>query len=132
MSQGTEGPTVSIIVPVRDGGPAFQQCLEALQRLEPPPLEVIVVDDGSTDESGSLAEAHQARLISLPTSGGPARARNVGAHAGRGDVLSAIVGLDSAELDFLQDRFDLNFREMVRVCRKYNLNVFQRISRFFS
>ena len=57
---------------------------------------------------------------------------NVICLAGRGDVLSAIVGLDSAELDFLQDRFDLNFREMVRVCRKYNLNVFQRISRFFS
>ncbi len=57
---------------------------------------------------------------------------NVICLAGRGDVLSAIIDLDSAELDFLQDRFDLNFREMVRVCRKYNLNVFQRISRFFS
>ena len=57
---------------------------------------------------------------------------NVICLAGRGDVLSAIIDLDSAELDFLQDRFDLNFREMVRVCRKYNLNMFQRISRFFS
>ncbi|RZW22865.1 MAG: spermidine synthase [Desulfobulbaceae bacterium] len=57
---------------------------------------------------------------------------NVICLAGREDVLSAIIDLDSAELDFLQDRFDLNFREMVRVCRKNNLNMFQRISRFFS
>ena len=57
---------------------------------------------------------------------------NVICLAGRGDVLSAVVDLDSAELAFLQDRFELNFREMVRVCRKYNLSVFQRISRLFS
>ena len=56
---------------------------------------------------------------------------NVICLAGRGDVLSAVVDLDGAELDYLQDRFELNFREMVRVCRKYNLNVFQRISRLF-
>lgn len=57
---------------------------------------------------------------------------NVICLAGRGDVLSAVVDLDSVELDFLQDRFDLNFREMVRVCRKYNLSFFQRISRLFN
>ena len=39
-------PAVSVIVPVHSGGAAFVQCLDALARLSPPPLEVIVVEDG--------------------------------------------------------------------------------------
>lgn len=57
---------------------------------------------------------------------------NVICLAGRGDILSSIVNLDGSDLQHLQQRFDINFREMVRVCRKYNLNMFQRISRYLN
>jgi cellulose synthase/poly-beta-1,6-N-acetylglucosamine synthase-like glycosyltransferase len=61
--------TVSLIVPVHDGGDALARCLDAALRLSPPPLEVIVVEDG-------LAQRR-----------GPAAARNRGAEVAAGDIL---------------------------------------------
>jgi len=40
---------ISIIVPVYNGGELFARCLDALASLAPPPGEIIVVDDGSSD-----------------------------------------------------------------------------------
>lgn len=57
---------------------------------------------------------------------------NVICLAGRGDILTSIINLDGSDLDLLQQRFEINYREMVRVCRKYNLTMFQRISRYLN
>lgn len=93
----TANPSLSIIVPVRNGGAAFVHCLGALKSSEADDFELIVVDDGSIDSSASLATSHAARLIAidrrpqtvdrLPLSAGPAVARNLGARTARGDVL---------------------------------------------
>jgi GT2 family glycosyltransferase len=80
-------PTVSIIVPVRDGGDAFAECLSRLRLLAPPPLELIIVDDGSRDASARLASEAGLAVLSLPSSRGPAAARNEGARHTSGDVL---------------------------------------------
>ena len=53
----------------------------------PPPKEVIVVADGDTDGSWRVAEEYGARVLRIPTSGGPARARNLGAAEAKGDIL---------------------------------------------
>ena len=50
-------PGISVIVPVRDGGEAFARCLAGLMALDPAPLEVLVVDDGSRDGSADEARA---------------------------------------------------------------------------
>lgn len=80
-------PRISVIVPVRDGGDAFTRCLASLGTLDPAPLEVIVVDDGSRDDSGAAARAANARVVSLTSSRGPAAARNLGARHAGGDIL---------------------------------------------
>jgi glycosyltransferase involved in cell wall biosynthesis len=80
--------TISIVVPVYNGGEAFRQCLMSLAALQPPPMEVIVVSDGDTDGSWQMAKEFGARVIRLPTtSGGPARPRNVGALQAKGEYL---------------------------------------------
>jgi glycosyltransferase involved in cell wall biosynthesis len=80
--------TISVIVPVYNGGESFRQCLKSLKALNPPPLELIVVADGDTDGSWQLAEDFGAQVIRLTTSsGGPARPRNIGALQAKGDYL---------------------------------------------
>ena len=50
-------------------------------------VEIIVVSDGDSDGSWRLAEAFGVKLIRLPESGGPAKARNIGAKSASGDIL---------------------------------------------
>jgi GT2 family glycosyltransferase len=76
---------VSVIVPVHAGGAALAHCLAALSRLSPPPLEVIVVEDGGA-YAGAPAYAAGVRVVRLPERRGPAAARNRGAAIARGDV----------------------------------------------
>ncbi len=79
--------SVSVIVPVYQGGAAFRRCLQCLCTLEPAPHEIIVVEDGSRDGSGLLATEWGARVISVPQNEGPASARNRGAAIATGEIL---------------------------------------------
>jgi GT2 family glycosyltransferase len=78
---------ISIIVPVHDGAEHLPECLSALRAPSSPPPELVVVDDGSTDEGAALAAGLGARVERLASRRGPAAARNVGARRARGDVL---------------------------------------------
>jgi glycosyltransferase involved in cell wall biosynthesis len=80
-------PFLSVIVPVRDGGGAFERCLSALRDSVGGDCELIVVDDGSVDDSGAKARAAGARVILSPRPRGPAAARNLGAQSARGEWL---------------------------------------------
>jgi len=87
MTHSTAAPTISVIIPVYNGGEAFRRCLVSLAQASSQPLEVIVVADGDTDGSWQLAQDFGAKVIRVPTSGGPAKARNIGAKAASGDIL---------------------------------------------
>jgi GT2 family glycosyltransferase len=83
-----ELPSVSAIMPVYNGSEYLERSLPPLiAMLERDLLEVIVVDDSSTDGSGELAERMGARVI--PSGGrlGPAAARNLAARQAKGEVL---------------------------------------------
>jgi hypothetical protein len=56
-------PTVSIIVPARNEATNLPALLASLARLEPAPLEIIVVDDDSSDGTGELARRAGARVV---------------------------------------------------------------------
>lgn len=79
----------SVIVPARDAGSTLAACLAALQAQQgvAGPWEVIVVDDGSTDETAALAGGFPVRLLRQPPRGAAA-ARNAGARAATGRVLA--------------------------------------------
>ncbi|MEO1297785.1 MAG: glycosyltransferase [Cyanobacteria bacterium J06636_16] len=79
--------SISVVIPVYNGGNSFKQCLESIAASVRAPDEVIVVSDGDTDGSWQVAEAAGAKVLRLPNSGGPARARNVGAKAAQSDIL---------------------------------------------
>lgn len=84
-------PAISVVIPVYNGGEAFKRCLRALARWSVPSMETIVVADGDSDGSWRTAEAFSkqinAQVIRLGESKGPARARNIGAKAAKGEVV---------------------------------------------
>lgn len=83
-------PVVSVVVPVRDGARTLGACLDALghQALDAP-VEVLVVDNGSTDDTASLAGSHPAvtQVIHEPRRGSYA-ARNAGIAVAAAPVLA--------------------------------------------
>jgi glycosyltransferase involved in cell wall biosynthesis len=78
---------VSIVIPVLNGGDSFRQCLRSVSHFAPANTEVIVVVDGGTDDSEAIALAAGVKVIKLAETGGPARARNVGAKLAQGEIL---------------------------------------------
>jgi glycosyltransferase involved in cell wall biosynthesis len=84
---GLETVHLSVVVPVYNDENALGRCLEALTTSCPPRVEIIVVDDASTDGSAAVATRAAVRLVRLAANVGPAAARNVGARQARGDVL---------------------------------------------
>jgi GT2 family glycosyltransferase len=80
-------PSVSVVVPLLNGGEPFLECLRNLSALDPAPLEILIVSDG--DHSGSAETARRLgfTVISLPRTCGPARARNRGAAQAVGEIL---------------------------------------------
>lgn len=79
-------PTVSVIIPVRNGGDKLRICLESLSGCQPPPREVIVVVDGDTGKDRQVAEQFGVKVLTIPKPKGPSAARNLGAKSANGDI----------------------------------------------
>lgn len=81
-------PRYSVIIPAYNAAATLPRTLQALagQTLPARQFEVIVVDDGSQDETASIAAAHGA-IVARQANAGPAAARNHGAALARGEIL---------------------------------------------
>jgi GT2 family glycosyltransferase len=80
-------PFISVVVCTYNGSRTLRACLEAVQRLEYPAFEVLVVNDGSTDQTAAVAAEFAVHLISMPN-GGLSNARNVGWQAAKGELVA--------------------------------------------
>jgi cellulose synthase/poly-beta-1,6-N-acetylglucosamine synthase-like glycosyltransferase len=78
---------VSVIVPVRDRRALLARCLDALDAQTYRDVEVVVVDDGSTDGSGDLAASRGVTVVRT-TGVGAVAARTAGVAAAAGQVLA--------------------------------------------
>jgi rhamnosyltransferase len=80
---------ISILIPVRNGGEQLARCLDAIQKQQiDEDYEVLIVDSGSTDDTVAIAEAHGARVHTIPAEEFHHGAtRNLAASLARGDVL---------------------------------------------
>ena len=78
---------VSVVIPVKDDAPMLENCLESLRRQSRAPDEIIVVDNGSTDDSVWVARLSGATVITESRPGITAAA-SCGYDAAHGDVIA--------------------------------------------
>lgn len=78
---------VSVIIPCYNAEKTLRACLESVFMQTHPPVEVVVVDDASTDDSPAIAREYPCRLVEQPSNRGPSAARNAGVAASRGEIL---------------------------------------------
>lgn len=82
-------PRASVVVCSYNGSRTIAETLEELVRLDYPNYEIIVVDDGSTDNTAAIASQYDVRLIRTENQGLSA-ARNTGAKAATGEIVAYI------------------------------------------
>jgi GT2 family glycosyltransferase len=82
-------PMISVVVCSYNGARTIRETLTALQKIDYPAYEVIVVDDGSTDATAAIAREFPVRLISTENQGLSA-ARNTGLGAAAGEIVAYI------------------------------------------
>ncbi len=91
-------PLVSIIVPVYNGEKTIERCLRSIQNQSYSNIEIIVINDGSTDHTQKVIEKYAAsdsrfHYIEKPNSG-VSDSRNVGMKAAKGDYFQFVDGDD--------------------------------------
>jgi len=80
-------PKASVVVCSYNGAKTLDRCLTSLKEINYPNYEVILVDDGSTDNTQEIAASHNWVKNIRQENKGLSFARNVGAHASCGDVI---------------------------------------------
>ncbi len=94
-------PKISVIVPVYNCEPFLAEALESLfaQKI---PIEIVVVDDGSTDRSLAVAKSFPSVRCLSQANLGPAAARNAGLQAASGAIFAFLDGDDAWSPDHLE------------------------------
>ena len=95
----------SVIIPVYDAGETLRGCLDSVLGQEYGDFELILVDDGSTDDSGRICDeyavADKRVMVIHKRNGGASTARNVGIEAATGEYLVFIDSDDYVDADYL-------------------------------
>ncbi|MBB5264172.1 glycosyltransferase involved in cell wall biosynthesis [Catenibacillus scindens] len=90
---------ISYIIPVYNGGKYLEKCLQSIIRNSDPDDEIIIVDDGSIDETAEICDRYEAKYIQVTAihkvNGGVSSARNIGLNHAKGEW---IVFVDSDDL----------------------------------
>ena len=92
--EGKIMPRISVIVPAYNAQEHLKKCVDSILAQSFADLELIVIDDGSTDETGSICDAYAASdprvQVIHQENGGVSRARNAGLDAAEGELIAFV------------------------------------------
>lgn len=118
-----EAPKISVVVPVYNVENYIRNCLDAIAAQTYPNLEIIAVDDASTDKSGKICEAYalqepRLRVVHFSRNRGPSAARNEGIRLADGQFVSFVDADDLVEANLLEKLYDslLEHQADISVC----------------
>lgn len=110
---------ISVIIPVYNTEKFLQRCIDSVIAQCEVSVEIILVDDGSTDSSGLICENYACKYPNIHTihieNSGPATAKNVGFKLAKGDYVSFTDSDDELEPTM--------FYEMISAGKKYNSEI---------
>lgn len=110
LMKSNEKPLISIIVPVYNVGPYIEKCIDSILSQSYKSIEVILVDDGSKDESGAICDNYVKRdsrvRVIHKKNGGVSSARNAGLEVIKGDYVSFVDGDDALKPDYIEKLYE--------------------------
>ena len=121
--QGSGSPYVSVIIPLYNNQQNIERCLRSVENQDYPNdrMEIIVVDDGSTDRSAEIAHEHNVKVLRQRHSGQGA-ARNKGVDEAHADIIAFLDADDVATNSWLKEVVPfLNDGEIVAVGCSHDL-----------
>jgi glycosyltransferase involved in cell wall biosynthesis len=102
-----EGCTVSVIIPAYDVGVSLGRCLDSVFLQEIDALQIIVVNDGSTDHTPEVAKRYGDRILYIEQENqGQGAARNTGLRAAQGEYVAFLDADDYWQPGFLRTCVD--------------------------
>ncbi len=132
-----DNPKISVIIPVFNPGKYFIPCLDSIVHQTYRNLEIILIDDGSTDGSAKVCDDYAAkddRIIVLhQPNGGVSRARNAGLEIATGDMVNFPDSDDFLALDtyaYLLQQMEASGAEAI--CFEYYITYADREIRHFA
>ncbi len=111
---------VSVVVPVYNTEKYIRECIDSIIEQDYSYFEIILVDDGSTDNSGKLCDEYANSFDNVSVlhkeNGGLSSARNAGIDAARGDLITFI---DSDDFYLVKDVI----RKLVKIIDRYDIDI---------
>lgn len=106
---------VSVIVPVYNISDYILKCLKSIGKQSYSNLEIIVVDDGSTDKSGEICDEFargDGRVkVFHKKNGGLSEARNFGIKKAKGEIIALVDGDDFVEVDYIKTMYEATVKD---------------------
>jgi glycosyltransferase involved in cell wall biosynthesis len=118
---------ISIVIPTYNAEKYMPALLDSIFRNKVDDMEVVIVDDCSTDDTVRISKSFPVRVIEMAKNSGPAKARNIGVEAAKGDIIyfldSDVIVLDGA-IKEVKDYFDQNpsAKCVIGICSTEPLN----------
>lgn len=107
-------PKISVIIPVYNVANCLIRCLNTVIKQTYKNLEIILINDGSTDISGKICEQYALKdnriKIIYTEHEGPSQARNIGIQNATGEYVTFIDSDDDVELDILEYLYNISKR----------------------
>ena len=100
-----KSPTISVIVPVYNAEKTLRRCVDSILAQTFEDFELILINDGSKDQSGDICDEYAAKDSRVKTihktNGGVSSARNAGLRIAQGEYIAFIDSDDYIDNDYL-------------------------------
>lgn len=101
---------ISVIVPIYNAAKYLRRCVESILSQTFTDYELILVDDGSVDDSPTICDDYAKKITNIvvihQTNKGASVARNMGMNAASGDLVCFVDADDSVDADYLKNLYD--------------------------